>query len=118
MYTGGWFFLTVKNKRCVICGRRIRTGYKYCFRHRGHIRDTPISPMAFKRKEWRETSEKDKKFYKNTVLIVFGVVFFGVLWGQNKLIFFLLLAVVLFIAYWEWKMRLKLRGKHRGKKNG
>ena len=71
-------------RKCIICGRQLKTGRKYCYQHRS---------MALKKKSKRKISNKEVFF-----LMVIGVVIF-IIGSFSKGGLLLLIGFVVFFIY-------------------
>jgi predicted nucleic acid-binding Zn ribbon protein len=57
-------------KTCIICGRRIKSGRKYCWQHRNNI-------LSHRQKEY--SNKEDRFIDYNTKVITTASLFFGVI---------------------------------------
>jgi len=97
------------SKYCVVCGKPLRTGYKYCHEHRNH-KATPR-----RRKLTREERRQADKFALGAMLVVFAgtIFYFTVKFVKENFwaVLFVLSLIGFFIWLWFWRKRQIREGK-------
>ena len=83
-----------KQKYCIVCGRKIRSGYKYCYEHRNYVK-----PKVIK----EEKKNVDLQFGAILVFILGTLLYFATKSILGVIITFSLYALI----YFAYKKRVK-----------
>jgi len=90
---------SVKMKKCIVCGRNIKSGYKYCWQHRNTRPDNYGLPSARTRKNYHTESSNYTIFFGICLIIPSLLAIFLIGDGGLKFIGF----VFLLLGIWVFR---------------